>query len=773
MAIDVGEIVATLKANTKDFEQGLGRSDKQLVALGASSVAVGTIAAEAFNHIAAAAINTVSAVSRWTTEAAASAEKVQLLSMKLGIGEKTIEGWGAALARVGLDQDALAGSMKTLAKHIDGLSAGSEKSVELFGKLNTGMDATELASVGTEKAIRLIADRFAGMSDGAEKARLAQELLGRAGLQLLPVLNQGSAGLDKAARDAERFGLVLNDTQRNSLLKYDDALDDLGLALEGFKKQVAAAFAPSLTRSIEFMTSAVSYAKSIWTAFADAAEKLFIRFGAIVATIELVGKQLFSLSVMNKEAWEQTLNQVSAIDKWAAAEIKAIDTGKNAEVQMEATTQKTKEYTVSQKALGEAIVAATQIQLKQTEAMGKQQERLGQGIVDTTKIQLKLRDDESKKFFKEQMDAEEELARASYLQGPDTNFKDSAERQEQHGRTIIEQYQVRQRLAQEEVDLLMAEENAFQKRFETEFAAEGKAQEELGKYIVAHEQAQQKLAFGWTDAMIIMRDSASFAFGNIRTQFANTVVGLMQGTATWKDFFNSVTGSILNAAIQMGINMVAAWAIKNVALISGELTAAGAIASIWGGITGAGAFIAAKGMQVIMWAADNVALLAGEAATALGVTSIWEAASGAILGVFGLMTAGIMTFLTGTIIPVFVAVGEAVTAFLGSIATALDISIFGAPFSVPVWAAVALVAGAIGVISAFAFGAFAEGGIVKGPMMGLVGEAGPEAIIPLSKMGDMMGGKEQTIIVQIGEREIARAAFQGMPSIMRVRGMSA
>jgi len=37
---------------------------------------------------------------------------------------------------------------------------------------------------------------------------------------------------------------------------------------------------------------------------------------------------------------------------------------------------------------------------------------------------------------------------------------------------------------------------------------------------------------------------------------------------------------------------------------------------------------------------------------------------------------------------------------------------------------------------------FAEGGIVTKPTLGMVGEAGPEAIIPLSKMGDM-GGKTE------------------------------
>jgi hypothetical protein len=45
---------------------------------------------------------------------------------------------------------------------------------------------------------------------------------------------------------------------------------------------------------------------------------------------------------------------------------------------------------------------------------------------------------------------------------------------------------------------------------------------------------------------------------------------------------------------------------------------------------------------------------------------------------------------------------------------------------------------------------FADGGIVTGPTMGLVGEAGPEAIIPLDRMGKMGGGATYNINVQAG-----------------------
>jgi hypothetical protein len=58
-------------------------------------------------------------------------------------------------------------------------------------------------------------------------------------------------------------------------------------------------------------------------------------------------------------------------------------------------------------------------------------------------------------------------------------------------------------------------------------------------------------------------------------------------------------------------------------------------------------------------------------------------------------------------------------------------------------------AGGIAGLEAYAglnFGAFANGGLVRGPMLGLVGEAGPELIVPLDKVGRMGGS---TIVLNV------------------------
>jgi hypothetical protein len=46
--------------------------------------------------------------------------------------------------------------------------------------------------------------------------------------------------------------------------------------------------------------------------------------------------------------------------------------------------------------------------------------------------------------------------------------------------------------------------------------------------------------------------------------------------------------------------------------------------------------------------------------------------------------------------------------------------------------------------------ALADGGIVLGPQIALIGEAGPEAVIPLDRLGDMGMGGGMNITVNAG-----------------------
>ena len=66
--------------------------------------------------------------------------------------------------------------------------------------------------------------------------------------------------------------------------------------------------------------------------------------------------------------------------------------------------------------------------------------------------------------------------------------------------------------------------------------------------------------------------------------------------------------------------------------------------------------------------------------------------------------------------------------------------------------------------------ATAEGGVVMGPQVRLVGEAGPEAIIPLNQYG---GNRSTTIIVEMDGKAILKHVANNLPSMLRLKGLPA
>lgn len=107
--------------------------------------------------------------------------------------------------------------------------------------------------------------------------------------------------------------------------------------------------------------------------------------------------------------------------------------------------------------------------------------------------------------------------------------------------------------------------------------------------------------------------------------------------------------------------------------------------------------------------------------------------------------------------------------YSGAFAATAAIPIIG-PSLAPGVAAAALATAGAGTTAAGAIGAaigakpFAAGGIVTRPTLGLLGEAGPEAVIPLSEFGR----RGQTIIVELDGVEITRHVVEGMPDELRV-----
>lgn len=81
-------------------------------------------------------------------------------------------------------------------------------------------------------------------------------------------------------------------------------------------------------------------------------------------------------------------------------------------------------------------------------------------------------------------------------------------------------------------------------------------------------------------------------------------------------------------------------------------------------------------------------------------------------------------------------------------------------------------AGALALAGGMAF--LADGGIVNRATAAVIGEAGPEAVIPLDRVGEFMGGGEPlTVIWKVDGRELASLVTEHQPGLLTVEGIGA
>ncbi len=82
--------------------------------------------------------------------------------------------------------------------------------------------------------LRDVADKFASMPDTIGKAKVAVEAFGKSGADIRPLLEEGSAGLDKYAEGARKLGVVIEDETAKNAKRFDDFVKNAQERMKGW-----------------------------------------------------------------------------------------------------------------------------------------------------------------------------------------------------------------------------------------------------------------------------------------------------------------------------------------------------------------------------------------------------------------------------------------------------------------------------------------------------------------------------------------------------------
>jgi lambda family phage tail tape measure protein len=166
----------------------------------------------------------------------------------------------------------------------------------------------------TEQVLLDLADKFSAMPDGADKAALAIKLFGKEGVSLIPLLNQGRAGITALMEEAERFGLVINSQTAQAAELLNDNLDRLRAMLEGVQRQLGAAVIPVLAD----FTEQVILAQGETESFSNELQRITSNREATLAFLESVASGLAFIAesaVLAKRVIAQPFDSLSVVGK--------------------------------------------------------------------------------------------------------------------------------------------------------------------------------------------------------------------------------------------------------------------------------------------------------------------------------------------------------------------------------------------------------------------------------------------------------------------------
>lgn len=207
-----------------------------------------------------------------------SADHLNKLSQKIGISVEALSTLRFAAQLSDVSLETLQKGIKGLSQSITEANTGIGDGTQMFDALGISVKNADGSMKSTEAVLLQVADVFANLEDGAVKTALAVKLLGKSGMDMIPFLNQGAAGITQLTAEAERLGLKLTTETARSAEAFNDNLTALKASSSSLGIALARDFLPELTNITNAMREAANEAgtlKALWVGLGGVGNLIF------------------------------------------------------------------------------------------------------------------------------------------------------------------------------------------------------------------------------------------------------------------------------------------------------------------------------------------------------------------------------------------------------------------------------------------------------------------------------------------------------------------
>lgn len=294
--IRAGGAYVEISANSSALEKGLQQAKARLDSFAGKMTKLGTAFTAAGAAVTLPFVKSLASFESYGDEMAKMAQRT-------GIGVDVLSGLSYAAQLSGTSIDTLEKSLKILAKGLVGIGGidledGVDTSKLKDALKEIGMSSDQIARLSPEEKFLAIADAIRGIPDPMQKTALALKIFGRAGTELIPLMDQGSTGIREMMKEAAKLGIVLDAEAAQSAVFFHDQLTRVKKALLGVELAIAKAVAPAVSR----LANVVIYGLEAIKDFAKEHERALKIALAVGAGLTAIGATFLGLAAVVKIA---------------------------------------------------------------------------------------------------------------------------------------------------------------------------------------------------------------------------------------------------------------------------------------------------------------------------------------------------------------------------------------------------------------------------------------------------------------------------------------
>lgn len=191
------------------------------------------------------------AVHQFAQSIAAQSHELRASALTLRVTTDQLESTRNAFELAGLSAHEATGAFATFTRNMRAAATGGGDAGGVFYRLGIRLRDGNRQVRNSSDVLGEVAERFGRIQNPARAARLATQLFGDAGLQLLPILHAGAGGLAELRRETELLGGGLGSDTVKAARDYERAMTRWRIVGDATRAQLALGLLPALTFLID------------------------------------------------------------------------------------------------------------------------------------------------------------------------------------------------------------------------------------------------------------------------------------------------------------------------------------------------------------------------------------------------------------------------------------------------------------------------------------------------------------------------------------------